>query len=68
MGARFARIAVLLGLAAIGFGYWGIFTAGGRRSFDEMAGIIPFVSLVAGIAAAVLGLLVVAYLRWRRLS
>ena len=65
---RFAGIAVLLGFAAGGFGYWGTFTSNGRRSFDEMAGIIPFFSLIAGIAAAIIGLLVMVYLRWKRLS
>jgi hypothetical protein len=61
-----AWIAVILGLAAIAFGYWGTFTDAGRRSFDEMAGMIPFFSMIVGIAIAVIGILVLVYLRWKR--
>ena len=52
---RALRIAACLCLAAAlalaGFAWWGLETAGGRHSFDEMAGMIPF---GAGVLATVL--------------
>lgn len=41
---------LFLALAAIlgAFGYWGLFTEGGRHAFDEMDGMFPF---FAGILA-----------------
>ena len=42
-------VAAVLGV----FAWWGLATAGGRRQFDEMAGMIPF---FAGVAAGVIGL------------
>ena len=45
------RIATLLaacGFALLAFGWWGMYTDGGRRKYDEMDGIIPFFGLVAG--------------------
>lgn len=53
----------LLGAIAIGFGWWGAYTAGGRRQFDEMDGIIPLASLALGGLLVVIG---VALRFWRR--
>lgn len=52
-------ILVMLGICALGFGYWGSKTMAGKRAFDEMAGMIP-------LGAAVLGglLLLAAALLW----
>ena len=47
----FAIVLALLSLAGMIFGWWGVETVAGRRHFDEMAGIIPFVT---GIASFVL--------------
>ncbi|MEM5492355.1 hypothetical protein [Hoeflea sp. AS16] len=47
----FAILLVLVSLAGMIFGWWGVETVSGRRHFDEMAGIIPFVT---GIASFVL--------------
>lgn len=47
--------AVVLFVLAIAFGAfaaWGLWTAAGRRCFDEMAGIIPLAALVLAIVAA----------------
>ena len=54
-------ITILLSAAvALGaFAWWGMFTAGGRRRFDEMDGLYPF---FAGVAAGVLAL--VAAVLW----
>ncbi len=45
------RVAIMLGivgLALVGFGFWGLNTARGRRTFDEMAGMIPLAALATG--------------------
>ena len=54
----FAIVLAWLSLAGMIFGWWGVETVAGRRHFDEMAGIIPFVT---GIASLIL-LLVAAVL------
>jgi len=64
-------IAVFAGIAAVpalGFGAWVRFTAAGHREFDEMAGILPFMSWYAGLALALLAALcwVLLALRSRR--
>jgi len=45
----FAIILACLSLAGMVFGWWGVETVAGSRYFDEMAGIIPFVTGVASI-------------------
>ena len=45
----FAIVLALLSLAGMVFGWWGVETVSGRRQFDEMAGIIPFVTGIASI-------------------
>ena len=47
----FAIVLAWLSLAGMIFGWWGVETVAGRRQFDEMAGIIPFVT---GIASMIL--------------
>lgn len=54
----FALVLAWVSLAGMIFGWWGLETVSGRRTFDEMAGIIP---LVTGVASFVL-LLVAAVL------
>ncbi len=54
----FAIVLAWLSLAGMIFGWWGLETVSGRRTFDEMAGIIP---LVTGVASFIL-LLVAAVL------
>ncbi len=49
-----ALIVTVSALLALAFGAWGQFSEAGRREFDEMAGILPFVSWYAGIGLAVL--------------
>tara|TARA_R110000850_G_scaffold38729_1_gene100715 strand:- start:456 stop:671 length:216 start_codon:yes stop_codon:yes gene_type:complete len=43
----FALVLAWVSLAGMIFGWWGVETVAGRRAFDEMAGIIPFVTGVA---------------------
>jgi uncharacterized membrane protein YidH (DUF202 family) len=52
---------LVAGVALAAFGWWGVETTGGRRRFDEMAGMIP---MGAG-AIGVLLVLVALVLRWR---
>ena len=51
---------VFLGLALVceGFSYWGLNTVSGRRSFDEMAGMIPLVACPIGALLGVVALVV----------
>lgn len=50
-------------LALAAFGLWGTRTASGRRTFDEMAGIVPGFALYAAAPALLLvGLGIAAYL------
>ena len=45
-------ILFLLALGSGSFGYWGLHTASGRQAFDEMTGILPWVSAWASLALA----------------
>ena len=54
---------LILGVLAVAFGWWGVYTAAGRRQFDEMAGILPLAALALGALLIVIGL---ALLLWRR--
>ena len=51
-------------LACEAFGYWGLFTEGGAKHFDEMAGMVPFAAMVLGVMFA-LGALIAWYLNGR---
>lgn len=54
------RISYVLGLLAIGlcvFSWWGLMTTAGRQRFDEMAGMIPLLSVGAGIIAGLFAIL-----------
>lgn len=57
------KILLILGAIAAAFGWWGVYTAAGRRQFDEMAGILPLAALALGGLLIVIGL---ALLFWRR--
>lgn len=35
------------------FAYWGLYTVSGRRTFDEMAGMVPLAAAPAGVFFAV---------------
>jgi hypothetical protein len=50
---RAALICLILAAALAGFAWWGLFTAGGNRSFDEMDGMIPFAAGVLGALLAI---------------
>jgi hypothetical protein len=43
----------MLALAAFVFGWWGVFTEAGRNAYDEMDGIVPFISLASSAPLAV---------------
>ena len=59
------RVLVMTGLVAVAFGYWGVHTEAGRRRFDEMAGMLPLFSLVAGITCIIVALAIFGYLKWK---
>jgi hypothetical protein len=63
------KIAVLvfavIAAAALSFGAWGRFSDAGKVKYDEMAGIIPFLSWYAGIFFAVLALGLGVYVLFR---
>ena len=48
-----SKFLLLIAVALVSFGWWGLATDGGMRTFDEMAGLIPF---FAGIAGAFCGI------------
>jgi len=57
--ATCALLATLLGA----FCWWGLFTEGGSRHFDEMAGLVPFYAGIAGALALLLSMVLIV---WRR--
>ncbi len=69
MSRKIAAVLATLAVACEVFGYWGVYTKGGQQAFDEMAGMIPFFSMVMGGVFA-LGALIAWYIdkRGRRSS
>jgi len=61
----FALIVTFGAVLSLAFGYWGRFTQVGRLQFDEMAGILPFMSWYAGIGLTVLAAILWVVLAWR---
>jgi hypothetical protein len=51
-----ARVFLLLAAALELFAWWGLGTASGMRTFDEMAGLFPFFAGLLGGALALFGL------------
>ena len=45
---RLGILLIAVAVLALGFGGWGTYTVAGRRAFDEMAGILPRLSLGLG--------------------
>ena len=58
-------VLLIASLACIAFAYWGLETTGGRRAFDEMAGIIPVgVGALGVVLFAIAGIIWV----WRKVN
>jgi heme/copper-type cytochrome/quinol oxidase subunit 2 len=55
-------LSLVLGVASMAFGYWGLMTEAGRVSFDEMDGMIPFAVGIAGIAIVVVAACFAAFM------
>jgi hypothetical protein len=53
MGDKIKIGFVLLAIGLGCFGYWGAYTATGRKQYDEMAGIIPIAALGTAVIIAV---------------
>lgn len=62
---RIAQIITMAGVAAMVFGYWGSYTPAGHERYEEMAGMIPFFSLVIGAVAVLTGAFTWLYIRYR---
>jgi hypothetical protein len=58
---RWATALLAAGFAGAGFGWWGLFTPSGRRSFDEMDGIIPAASGLLGAGLIVVGIVLALF-------
>lgn len=61
-----AIILALIGLVALVFGYWGVYTPAGRLAYDEMDGIYPLASGAFGALLLVISvvLLIIHKLRY----
>lgn len=43
-----SQIILLIAIALISYGYWGAFTEGGNKMYDEMDAYYPFFMLIFG--------------------
>lgn len=50
-------IILIVAIALIGYGYWGAFTAGGNKVYDEMDGFYPFFMLIGGVVLLIIFLI-----------
>lgn len=59
-------LAIVLGLAMMAFGWWGQHSLSGRRKYDEMDGIYPWIALAVGGMIVVIGITwLIVLLAWR---
>jgi hypothetical protein len=61
---QFSFALIVLGLACVAFGSWGVNSRAGSRMFEEMAGMIPF---FVGVAGGFLALIGAGLCIWQRL-
>lgn len=61
----FPFILLTVAMGCIAFAYWGLETPSGRRTYDEMAGIIP---MAVGLAGAVCFVAAAGIWVWRWIS
>lgn len=54
-----SALLMVCGLACLAFAWWGLETVAGRRSFDEMDGIIPFAAAALGVALLIAALFLI---------
>ncbi|MGZ3882746.1 MAG: hypothetical protein ACXVPQ_13015 [Bacteroidia bacterium] len=54
-------VILILCLAGIGYGYWGVFTKSGSKMYEEMDGMIPFFVLLGSVAALFIWLVYYTY-------
>ena len=59
-------VLVLAGAACELFAYWGINTVSGRRTFDEMAGMIPLAAAPLGVVLIFSGVVLGWLIRGQR--
>lgn len=65
---RFTAASVVLLVAAMPFAlfcWWGLYTAAGRKSYDEMDAFIPFFGGVGAALAVLLALALYLFGSWR---
>jgi len=63
-----AIIIFVLGILSVAYGYWGVFSAAGSRTYDEMDGLIPFAVLIIGIVLLIAFIILNIVIRRRRKS
>ncbi|WP_417454482.1 hypothetical protein [Kiloniella sp.] len=54
-------ILFLVGLVGVAFGMWGMYTDAGRVRFDEMDGLYPMFSALAGGILIIISIIVIYY-------
>jgi heme/copper-type cytochrome/quinol oxidase subunit 2 len=55
----FLVILLIASLALAGYGYWGAFTAGGNKVYDELDAYYPFFMLITGVVLLITWLVIV---------
>jgi hypothetical protein len=59
-------LAMVVGLAMMAFGWWGQRSEAGRRKYDEMDGIYPWIAMAVGGMIVVIGIAwLIVLLMWR---
>ena len=61
-----SRGMLVVAIVLICYGYWGAFTRGGNKVYDEMDAYYPFFMLIAGLILLVVFLVMMMVMRRRR--
>jgi len=59
-------IILIASLALMIYGYWGAFTTGGNKVYDEMDGFYPFFMLLGGVILFITFLVLLIIMRRKR--
>ena len=60
-----STIFALIGCCCLAFAWWGMNTSAGRSRFDEMDGLYPFFTGIAGGVLLILALVIAAIALWK---
>ncbi len=61
-----SRILLVISIALMLYGYWGVFAVSGSKHYQEMDGYIPFMAMVVGAVMFIVRLMLLLVMKKKR--